>query len=190
MQVVIPGQANTLKADLDNRSTGAPITAGTVTFYLRALSGANAGKWFRASDATWQVALSSAGAGVHVDDGLWTCTIAAAAWSYGVLYVVKAKESGDLHVPYSEQVVPSLAVGVVGTGGTAWTYTLTDSVTGLAIADATVWVTNDAAGANVLYRDTTDASGQVTFYLPAGTWYIWRDKAGYEFTNPDTETIA
>jgi len=30
----------------------------------------------------------------------------------------------------------------------------------------------------------------VTFYLSAGTYYIWRQKAGYTFDDPDQEVVS
>jgi len=77
-----------------------------------------------------------------------------------------------------------------GAGAIEWTYTLTDSVTGLPIDGAEVWVTTDSAGANVIASGTTDSSGVATFWLDAATVYIWRKKAGYNFDNPDTEVIS
>ena len=77
-----------------------------------------------------------------------------------------------------------------GAGGTLKEYTVTDSVSGLPIADVHVWVSTDTAGANVIASGYTDVSGQVTFMLDAATYYIWRMKAGYNFTNPDTEVVA
>ena len=35
----------------------------------------------------------------------------------------------------------------------------------------------------------TNSSGQVTFYLPAGTYYVFRYKRGYRFTDPVTVTV-
>lgn len=77
-----------------------------------------------------------------------------------------------------------------GSGAISWDYTLTNSLTGLPIADADVWVTSDAGGTNVLASGRTNASGVVTFMLDAGTVYIWRQKSGWNFTNPDQETVA
>ena len=51
-------------------------------------------------------------------------------------------------------------------------------------------VTTDEAGTNVVASGTTNTSGQVVFYLDAGTYYVWREKSGWNFTNPDTETVA
>ena len=47
-----------------------------------------------------------------------------------------------------------------------------------------------ADGANVLASGTTDQNGQVTFYLDAGTVYVFRQKTGWNFTNPDTEVVS
>jgi hypothetical protein len=77
----------------------------------------------------------------------------------------------------------------LGSGATAKTYTLTDSGTALPIADADVWVTTDEAGANVVASGKTDAFGQVTFYLDSGTYYLWRQRSGYTFSNPDCEAV-
>jgi hypothetical protein len=109
MQFFVAAQANTVTADLVDRATGDPITSGTVSFYLMALTGSNAGKWFRTSDDSWQVAEAIAGTGAHTADGHWTCSIDLAAWTASVRYIVYAKESGDLHIPYCEPVETNIA---------------------------------------------------------------------------------
>jgi hypothetical protein len=53
-----------------------------------------------------------------------------------------------------------------------------------------MWVTTDEAGNNVIASGRTDSYGNVTFYLDAGTVYIWGQKDGYNFTNPDTEVVS
>jgi hypothetical protein len=80
--------------------------------------------------------------------------------------------------------------GAAGTGAITFTYTLTNSVNSAPIPDATVWVTSDSAGNNLLASGTTNTSGQVVFYLDAGTVYVWRQKSGWNFDNPDIETVA
>ena len=53
-----------------------------------------------------------------------------------------------------------------------------------------VWITSDAAGTNVTAGTlTSDDAGLTTFYLDAGTHYLWRQLAGYMFTNPQTMTV-
>ena len=46
-----------------------------------------------------------------------------------------------------------------------------------------------ASGANVVASGRTDMNGQITFYLDSGTAYFWRQKSGFNFTNPDTEIV-
>lgn len=109
MQIIRLGQANILYHDLIAKASGNPITTGTVNFYLIAKNGDNAGKWFRASDSSWQVAESSAGVGTHKVDGHWYVSIVSAAWIVGVLYEKYAKEGGNLHIAYSENVITDVA---------------------------------------------------------------------------------
>ncbi|GAF96437.1 unnamed protein product, partial [marine sediment metagenome] len=59
-----------------------------------------------------------------------------------------------------------------------------------AIPDADVWVTTDIGGAIVIGSGKTNQNGQVVFYLDAGTVYVWRQKSGWNFVNPDTEVIS
>jgi len=77
-----------------------------------------------------------------------------------------------------------------GAGAITWAYTLTDEDTGLPIADATIWITTDIGGANIIASGLTNANGVATFYLDVGTVYVWRQKSGYDFDNPDQETVA
>jgi hypothetical protein len=98
--------------------------------------------------------------------------------------------AGTALLDYAETVIEPTGGAGTGAGAIAFTYTLTSSVTGLPIADADVWVTSDLAGTNVLASGRTDAIGNVTLYLDAGTCYVWRQKSGWNFTNPDTEVVA
>lgn len=95
---------------------------------------------------------------------------------------------GDTLESLSDQI--DLLSGAAGSGAITFVYTLTSSVGGAAIADADVWVTSDVDGNNVLASGRTDQNGAVTFYLDAGTVYVWRQKSGWNFDNPDTEVVA
>ena len=86
--------------------------------------------------------------------------------------------------------VSSISGNSPGAGANEWEYTLTESGSGDPIADADVWVSTDAAGSNVVASGRTDQNGQITFYLDSGTVYVWRQKSGYNFTNPDVEIVA
>lgn len=88
-------------------------------------------------------------------------------------------------------VVASAAVA-----GVEYTYTLTDAVTGDPITGAAVWFTTDPGGANVVWVGTTDGFGVARDQygslprLDPGTYYVWRQRAGYAFDNPDTEIVS
>lgn len=92
----------------------------------------------------------------------------------------------------TQQIISLVQLGGtgVGAGPIEWEYTVTNSSTGLPVASATVWVSTDSAGRNVIAQTTTDNSGVATFYLTAGDYYVWRAKAGMSFTNPDSETVS
>ena len=82
-------------------------------------------------------------------------------------------------------------LGGITAGAIEWKYTVTDDITGALLDGVAVWVTTDAAGTNVIANGITDDSGEVVFHLDAGTRYIWRSRAGYNFSdNPDVEVIA
>ena len=79
----------------------------------------------------------------------------------------------------------------------AYTYTVTDSGTGLPIDGVHVWVTTDAGGANVIWCGYTDAfgvardaAGNVPL-LDAGTYYFWKQRVAYvDDQNPDVEVVS
>ena len=81
------------------KASGGPISAGTVNYHLKALTGANAGKWWRKSDNTWQ-AVETANAMTYEDaDGNWSLALTDSPFTDGIAYLEYAKESGDLHIP-------------------------------------------------------------------------------------------
>lgn len=76
-----------------------------------------------------------------------------------------------------------------GTGNIKKTYTVKDG-DGNPMDNVEVWVTSDEAGTHIVASGITNIQGEVDFYLNAGTYYVWSQKAGYNFTNPDTEVVA
>jgi len=79
--------------------------------------------------------------------------------------------------------------GATGSGAVEWTVAC--QVGGVPIEGMEVWITTDAAGANIVAGTLcTDANGLVTFMLDAGDYYVWRQKAGYNLTNPQAMTVT
>jgi hypothetical protein len=80
--------------------------------------------------------------------------------------------------------------GASGSGAIEYTVTVNDE-SAQPLDGVEVWVTSDSAGTTVVAGTlTTNAAGQVAFMLDAGTYYVWRQLARYNFANPITITVA
>lgn len=92
----------------------------------------------------------------------------------------------DILVDTGTTLPVAIVNAFAGSGATAKTYTVKDGTN--PISGVHVWVTTDLSGTNIVASGYTDDIGEVVFYLDSGTtYYIWRQKRGYEFTNPDVE---
>lgn len=80
--------------------------------------------------------------------------------------------------------------------GVEFTYTVTDSISTLPIEGVSVWITIDISGNQTVWQGTTDAFGVARDThsrkprLDPGTYYFWCERAGFSFTNPDTEVVG
>ncbi len=77
-----------------------------------------------------------------------------------------------------------------GSGSGAVSTTVTVTVSSLPRDGVEVWVTTDLAGLNVVANGVTDALGEVDFLLDAGTYFVWKQLAGVNFTNPQTMVVS
>ena len=77
----------------------------------------------------------------------------------------------------------------LGAGAVQWTYTVTTQ-TGEPIPDVDLWITSDPQGKHVLASGRTNQQGQATFWLDPGTVYVWRQKSGWNFANPDEQVVG
>jgi hypothetical protein len=78
----------------------------------------------------------------------------------------------------------------VGPGALSCTWTQNDEGED-PMDNVAIWITTDEAGSNIIAGTLyTNASGEVTFLLDAGTYYVWREKGGYNFTNPQEWTVS
>ena len=78
-------------------------------------------------------------------------------------------------------------------GGITYAYTahILSTTTNLPLPGVAAWITLDQAGNQIIAgRKLTDAFGNVTFELPAGTYYLWLSHTGQSFTNPTTITVG
>lgn len=80
-------------------------------------------------------------------------------------------------------------------GAVEYTYTVRDTITTNPIPGVEVWITTDVAGNNVVWNGNTDAFGVARDesgalpLLDPGIYQFWSQKAGYNFPNPDAETV-
>ncbi len=166
-------------AAVDTTATGATHTTSSVTLTAgKAANNAYNGMMISITDA---------------DDGnIETRRIE--AWTSGRLATFDramsfTPASGDVVRIYAMPYDKLAAVA----GGSANTYIVTDSGDGggTPIPDVSVWVTADAAGARIIASGITDSSGEVVFYLDAGTtYYVWMAKSGYTFSDTGESWLA
>lgn len=107
---VRPAAANRIFADAVKRADGEPITSGTVNLYVVAVTGTNAGEWFKHSDQTWNASETICLAATHLADGHWYGDVHADCWVDGERYLVYLRESDDLHIPVSYEVEAAYAI--------------------------------------------------------------------------------
>ncbi len=169
-------------------------TAATFGRYLDAeVSDAVAGAAPSAAtiaDAVWDESLSghltTGSAGDALNDAGGS---GADPWASALPGAYSAGQAGWIIGQRLDAKVSAMSGSNPGSGAAEFTYTLTETGTGNPIADADVWATLDSAGTIVLASGRTNQTGQVTFYLDSGPVYVWRQKSGFNFTNPDTETV-
>lgn len=127
--------------------------------------------------------------------GLYTAQVtlsAANGFEHAKCYtiVIQATVNGVLGTLSHSFQIRADVTPIPGPGAILFTYTLTDSTTGLPIHNASVWVTTDVAGMNRLCSGYTDDLGEVQFYLDAGTYQFWAWKTGYGQMGPDAEVVS
>jgi len=144
------------------RSNGDPVVAGTVNYYLKAKSGANAGKWWKDSDQTW-ADTETANAMQHDEDGHWEIDLTSSPFIDGIRFLEYVKESGNLHVPDSRHLIAGTSVKdileadhYIKTSTTPWQLVLIKKGSGT-LSTGTVLLTQNLkteAGANVTSIET------------------------------------
>lgn len=110
-------------------------------------------------------------------------------WSVALPASYPSGSAGWILGTYLDQAISTMNQSP-GAGGIQFTYLLTDGNSNDPIPGAFVWATSDSLGLNLLASGITDNSGRVVFMLDPGEVFIWRHKRGWNFINPDQETVA
>jgi hypothetical protein len=76
-------------------------------------------------------------------------------------------------------------------GSGAISHTVTVNIDNVPANAVDVWVTTDESGTNVVAGTlVTNQAGQATFQLDAGSYYLWCQRSGVNFTNPTAFTVS
>ena len=109
MNYFFPGQAsNLLQANVVALADNSAIITGDVYFYLRPRIGTYAGYWWDGANEEWSETEVSAGTATYIGGAVWELEIDNSdCWLANTSYTLYWAESGDLHRPDSDVVVPS-----------------------------------------------------------------------------------
>lgn len=132
----------------------------------------------------------SAGTKAELSDGWYKYTSTAGeADTYGPVAI---------KVTHGSIVQQNLEYCIEGRNITAieYTYTVTNSQTTQPLEGVQIWIAIDSAGNNVVWSGMTDSvgvarddEGQLPRLDPA-TYYIFRNLAGFQFSDPDVESVS
>lgn len=117
-------------------------------------------------------------------------TLVADVWAYATRTLTSG--GGATAAEIDAQLSATHGAGAWGSGSGAGSieWDVTIEVSGLPRDGVEVWCTTDSGGLNVVSSGITDALGKVTFMLDAGTYYVWKQMSGVNFTNPETMVVS
>lgn len=151
-----------LTFSLLNKSTGAAITTGTVSGYVTKDNGTQA---------------AIVANPTHKGNGQWAFNLTADerdAKITGVLFVHTDGVILNINVVSDDQLGP---------GGIEWDLDFGENANG-----AEFWITLQTSE-TVLASGFLDDNGQATVYLDAGSYYVYGQKVGYNFNNPNSLVV-
>lgn len=98
---------------------------------------------------------------------------------------------GRTDVATSTRLSTANYVSSVGSGAISYVVTVTQPDGTTPISGCSVWITTDSGGSNTIAGPLyTNTSGNATFLLAAGSYYLWRTIPGWNFTNPTSITVS
>jgi hypothetical protein len=147
-----------------------------------ALSAATAPTAAAVADAVWDEAISGHSSAGSAGSALAAAGSSGDPWATALPGAYANGTAGN--------IIGNRIVGTAGPGPVRFPYTVTNSSTNAPLDGVQVVVTSDSLGETRLASGVTDINGEVVFFLPAGTVYIWSQKAGYSFSNPDEEVVS
>jgi hypothetical protein len=170
-QKVVPSETiGDYKADIAALALEATLTAMKGSGYLEATDSLEAIR--NRGDLSW---ITGTGSAADIADAVWD-----------------ELQSGHVDAGSFGKYLDTEVSGVGGIGSGALTCTWTQNDDqGSPIDNCKIWITTDEAGNNVVAGTLhTNANGEAVFHIDAGTYYVFREHAGYNFTNPQTWVVS
>ena len=123
-------------------------------------------------------------------DATATATVDSSAIANAVWEESKSSHTTAGTFGYNLDAQVSLAA-ITRIGSGAISHEITVNVAGSPEDGVEVWVTTDSSGTNVVAGTlVTDAFGKAQFMLDAGSYYLWAQKSGANFTNPTSFSVS
>lgn len=155
---------------------------------------------FRLTGGGTTSTLASPATATHSHNGHYTVALSTANTSAIGLLTISSGNSNHAMPPSRFQVVNAATYdayfaltgggGAAGSGSVSVPFTVNDNASN-PIDGVALWVSTDSAGTNVIAGTIyTNGSGLATFMLDPGSYYVWLQRNGYNFTNPQTLTVT
>jgi len=126
----------------------------------------------------------------EISRGFYSFDVTQAETNADKLHIIAASTTANVVVIGDPSSVIYATTPAAGAGASEAILNLKDTAAAIvADADVVIRATNDTAAA-VVASGRTDSFGNVTFYLDAGTYYRWAEKATANFTNPQSFTVS
>lgn len=189
---------------------GVTIDATAVGLYINGTAGGVFANSLNASSADFNGAIDTDTI-AQIAAGIWNAILATYSGTAGSTAEALSNAGADAgaiaDAVWDETLADHLTAGSTGAalndaantndpapGAIEFTYTVDDGSN--PIDGVEIWITTDSAGDNTVWYGVTDAFGiardssGVKPWLDAGTYFFWAQKAGYTFSNPDTEEVS
>lgn len=188
------GLTVTVDVDKIERATGtrtAVVTAGSAT------EGRNGHYYYRHAGVTDLTTFDYVACFKTADATVDTQHIHSGWMDFPTAYDAQLTQLDDL--PTATEIDSALSVshgsglwgGAGGTGAIDWSDNFIVTVDGSPRDGVSARFTTDAAGVNAVASGVTNSFGKLdSLMLDAGTYYVWLQLAGVNFTSPDVEVVA
>lgn len=124
---------------------------------------------------------------INRGNGSFSVTLTLPALSGTILW--DSGEVTPVPLPEEEFLIETPPGSSSGTGAIATTIIV--KVNDIPLDNVAIYATTDIYGNNVVAGTSfSDSFGKVTFMLDAGDYYVWKQRAGINFTNPELITVV